>query len=418
MNSPPINKNYIGIYHSHKGIALLTTMVVLALLSIFLTEFSFETKLETRGIKNYQASFKSRNAVKSIFKAVLEGIEKQDEIKFFREYLNGLLQIGNTRSEISFLNPNKALRLPKGIISDFPDVIFYTPEIRPIDHLYNLNRIQTPPFRAVNPETKSDVRLANRFINILKKWNSNRQYLDKNKISFTTKLNDLEALNIYTAIFDWIDKDSLTYDSSIYGIIGAENDTYLTYDPKIEIKNEFLDKLSEIKLIDKIYKKKIPFILWEKEFTIFPVGQKYNPQENFSEIKPKINVNLATYDEIIEFLEQFDQNTDYFANYSSKNFENIYEMDFFEKREDIARELTKVPRKKLQNEDIKIILSNITQYDSKSNNYFIPYSFWYKIYLKTEIDEVKAEIKSVISVDRDSISGKASNIIIHDFVLR
>ena len=84
---------------------MLTTLLILALLAVFMTEFSFETNLETRSIKNYQASFKSKNAVKSIFKAVLEGIEKQDEIKFFREYVKGLITIGNNSSDISFLNP-------------------------------------------------------------------------------------------------------------------------------------------------------------------------------------------------------------------------------------------------------------------------------------------------------------------------
>ncbi|GIT73545.1 MAG: hypothetical protein Ct9H300mP28_33590 [Pseudomonadota bacterium] len=49
----------------------------------------FETKLETRGIQNYQASFKARNAVKSMFKAVLEGLESPEEIKFFRQYVWG-----------------------------------------------------------------------------------------------------------------------------------------------------------------------------------------------------------------------------------------------------------------------------------------------------------------------------------------
>ena len=54
---------------SQQGIALLITLVILALLAVFMTEFSFETKLETRGIQNYQASFKAKNAVKSLFKA-------------------------------------------------------------------------------------------------------------------------------------------------------------------------------------------------------------------------------------------------------------------------------------------------------------------------------------------------------------
>ena len=124
---------------SQRGIALLITLVILALLAVFMTEFSFETKLETRGIQNYQASFKARNAVKSMFKAVLEGLKGQDEVKFFRVYLKDLLRLGNMSNEISFLNPPQPVRLPPGIIADFPEVSFYTPYIRPIDHLYNLN---------------------------------------------------------------------------------------------------------------------------------------------------------------------------------------------------------------------------------------------------------------------------------------
>ena len=84
-----------------RGIALLITLVILALLAVFMTEFSFETKLETRGIKNYQASFKARNAVKSMFKAVLEGIKGQEELKFFTVYLKDLL-MKRTKSNTIF----------------------------------------------------------------------------------------------------------------------------------------------------------------------------------------------------------------------------------------------------------------------------------------------------------------------------
>ena len=109
MPNPPFKKYYPFVQSYRKGIALLTTLLILAILAVFMTEFSFETRLETRSIKNYQASFKARNAVKSIFKAVLEGIEKQDEIKFFREYVKGLITIGNNSTKISFLNPKSAL---------------------------------------------------------------------------------------------------------------------------------------------------------------------------------------------------------------------------------------------------------------------------------------------------------------------
>ena len=402
---------------SQRGIALLITLVILALLAVFMTEFSFETKLETRGIQNYQASFKARNAVKSMFKAVLQGLEGQDEVKFFGVYLQKLLKLGTLGSEISFLNPPQPVRLPAGMIADFPDVSFYTPYIRPIDHLYNLNRIQTPPFRAVNPEIKADVRLANQFINILTKWDfTKNQKVGVNYNSQNTQLNINDFLPFYAAIFDWLDKDDEIYDSSIYGSIGAEKNSYLATDPEIEIKNGFLDKLSEVQLIKGINQKNIPLNKWKKGFTIFPVGSKYDPQANSSLIKPRINVNLATYEEVVEFLEQFDQNTVYFINYSAKNYDDIYAQDYYQKREEIAAELTKLPRTKTR-EDIKNKLSNITQYD-RSQDFFIPYSYWYEIHLKTEIDNVQAEVRAVVSVDRNDGRAKVSKLIIHNFLLR
>jgi len=403
---------------SHRGIALLITLVILALLAVFMTEFAFETKLETRGIQNYQASFKAKNAVKSMFKAVLEGLKGQDEVKFFRVYLKDLLRLGTMSNEISFLNPPQPVRLPAGIIADFPEVSFYTPYIRPIDHLFNLNRIQTQPFRAANPETKEDVRLANQFINILKKRNSTANYQSGSSIpSQNINININDILSIYAAIFDWLDKDEEIYDSSIYGTIGAEKNSYLSADPYYEIKNGFLDKLSEVQLIRGVKDKGISLAQWKKGFTTFPVGNNYDSQANFSNIKPRINVNLATFEEIVEFLAQFNQNTIYFINYSPA-YDDSISQDYFNKREEIAAELTKQPRSKLTSEDIKNKLSNIITKTSSSHNFFITNSYWYEIYLKTEIDKVKAEVRAVISVDRDDATGEASNLVIHNFFLR
>jgi len=417
MSHLPVSPPSSSKTTSQRGIALLITLVILALLAVFMTEFSFETKLETRGIHNYQASFKARNAVKSMFKAVLEGLKGQDEVKFFTVYLKDLLRLGATSNEISFLNPPQPVGLPAGVIADFPEVSFYTPVIRPIDHLYNLNRIQTPPFRTVNPETKADVRLANQFINILKKWNSATTYQPGSSVpSYNIQLNTNDILPIYAAIFDWLDKDAEIYDSSIYGTLGAEKNSYISADPYFEIKNGFLDKLSEVQLIRGVKGKRIPLDQWKKGFTTFPVGNKYETQADFSAIKPRINVNLATYEEVVEFLEQFNQNTEYFINYSP-GYDDSISQDYFEKREEIAAELTKQPRSKLTSEDIKNKLSNITQYD-RSRDFFIPYSFWYEILLMTEIDNVKAEVRAVVSVDRNAATGKVTNLIIHNFFLR
>ncbi|MDB3917433.1 type II secretion system protein GspK [bacterium] len=408
---------------SQRGIALLITLVILALLAVFMTEFAFETKLETRGIQNYQASFKARNAVKSMFKAVLEGLKGQDEVKFFRVYLKDLLRLGATSNEISFLNPPQPVGLPAGVIADFPEVSFYTPVIRPIDHLYNLNRIN-PISRTRIPETKADVLLANQFINILKKWNSATTYQPGSSVpSYNIQLNTNDILPIYAAIFDWLDKDNEIYYSSNYGTIGAEKNSYISADPYFEIKNNFLDKLSEVQLIRGVKGKRIPLDQWKKGFTTYQVGENYCqtinpcvPKYNHAEIKPRINVNLATFEEIVKFLEQFDQNTAYFINYSPGYHDSISQ-DYFKKSEEIAAELTKQPRSKLTSEDIKNKLSNITQYD-RSGDFFIPYSYWYEIQLKTEIDNVKAEVRAVVSVDRNAATGNVTNLIIHNFFLR
>jgi len=403
---------------SHRGIALLITLVILALLAVFMTEFAFETKLETRGIQNYQASFKARNAVKSMFKAVLEGLKGEDEVTFFRVYLKDLLRLGNMSNEISFLNPPQPVRLPAGVIADFPEVSFYTPYIRPIDHLYNLNRIQTQPYRGVEPETKEDVRLANQFINILTEWKSTTNYQSERIVQLQNfNLNINEILPIYAAIFDWLDKDDEIYDSSIYGAIGAEKNSYLAVDPYFEIKNGFLDKLSEVQLIRGVKDKHIPLAQWKKGFTTFPVGDKYRTETNFSEIKPRINVNLATFEEIVEFLKQFKQDNNYFNNFSQDFYEDNSQ-EYFNKRDAIAAELKKMPRSKLTSKNIKNKLSNLITKYASAHIYFITNSYWYEIQLKTEIDKVKAEVRAVVSVDRDDATGEASNLVIHNFFLR
>ena len=397
---------------------MLITLVILALLAVFITEFSFETKLETRGIQNYQASFKARNAVKSMFKAVLVGLESHEEIKFFRQYVWSFLSIGTSGRDISILNPPEPVRLPAGVISDFPDVAFYTPYIRPIDHLYNLNRIQKQPFRTVNPESKSDVHHANQFINILNKWNiSSKSKVGEALITQNKQFDNNEILQLYAAIFDWMDKDSYIYDSSIYGAIGAEKDAYIVSERPIEIKNGYFDQLKEIMLINGIKEKNIPQKFWNQSFTTFPVGNKYVSSLNHTSINPRININLATFEEIVEFLEQYDQHTNYFINYSQSNFENNYSQNYYQKRIEIAEELTKLPRIKLKKNDIKNKLRNITQYYSKADDYFTPYSYWYEIHLKTEISKVIAEVKAIVSVGRNEDTGIAKEIIIHDFLL-
>jgi len=381
----------------HRGIALLVTLVILALLAVFMTEFSFETKLETRGIQNYQASFKARNAVKSMFKAVLEGLKGQNEVKFFRIYLQGLQYNFSEFSgnDCTLLNPCKPVKLIAGVIADFPDVIFYTPYIRPIDHLFNLNRI-----RKNNPGTPEDLDLHNQFVNILKNMKS---------LSGQVSLGISSIDRIYAALFDWTDGDQEPYE-----MIGIEH--YQDLQTEYEIKNQKLDKLSEILLIDGIAESGIPLDnsqsgpgSWKNYFTVFPVENRADGFE-----QPRINVNLATENEIVDFLMQFENQADSSTSqtFIAKAIEIGSTLKLITSGEkgktyhsssEIQKSLDSSPA----TSDLPVV----------AKQFFIPYSNWYEINLKTEIDNVQAEVNAFVSVVRNP-DHTVEKLIIHEFLLR
>ena len=372
-------------------------MVILALLAVFMTEFSFETKLETRGIQNYQSSFKAKNAVKSMFKAVLEGLKTQNEVKFFKEYLQGLQYNFSEFSgkNCTLLNPCKPEKLIAGVISDFPDVIFFTPFIRPIDHLFNLNRI-----RKNNPGTPEDLNLHNQFVNIIKN-------MDTATGQISLEVSSIDR--IYAALFDWTDGDNEPYE-----MIGLEH--YQNLETEFEIKNQKLDRLSEILLIDGVAESGIPLDnkqselgSWKKFFTIFPVENKV---EGFEQ--PRINVNLATENEIVEFLMQFENQAD----------SSSYQI-FIAKSLEIgsALKLTNSGEKGKTYNSSSEIQNTLDSSPATSDlpvvakQFFIPYSNWYEINLKTEIDNVQAEVSAFVSVNRKS-DHSVEKLIIHEFLLR
>ena len=189
---------------------------------------------------------------------------------------------------------------------------------------------------------------------------------------------------------------------------------------EIEIKNAKLDRLSEILMIDGIIKSGIPFDnhnpekgSWKKYFTVYPVGFA---KENNLKNKPYINVNLATEKEFEEFLLQF-------RDYSNLN---DFNQEFIAGATNVAFVLSKSisgvnPRYYETESEIQQTLNNSPETLSlrpMAHNFFIAYSYWYEIHLKTEIDNVKAEVSAVVSVDRNATTGKVEKHIIHNFLLR
>ena len=409
-----------------RGIALLITLVIIALLAVYMTEFSFDTHLETRGIRNFQASFKARNAVKSLFKATLVGLQgglngEVSEKDFFDQISPPSLRMN------SLLTPSKPekiegiqLLLP-GLAQSFPNVSFYTPYIRPIDHLFNLNRINSK----IAPEKAKDLILKNEFTNILSKY-SKTQSTESNQNLSSANLSLESIQTLYASIYDWSDKNAEIdyFDSNIEGHIQID-------DTEWEVKDSTFDKLSEIMLLQsKLFEEgyfefQIPFDSqktgensWNQNFTVYPVGKKEG--QPFGD--PRINVNLADGDDIQQFLERFSNPG---VNASDK------EQQYLNRAADIASVLKPDFSQDAQGfksmNDIKTRLRSdpsTSDLNDYHNNYFILWSNWYDIHLVTEIENVKAEVRAVVEVKRDE-NGKVEKndngdyaITIHEFQLR
>ena len=409
-----------------RGIALLITLVIIALLAVYMTEFSFDTHLETRGIRNFQASFKARNAVKSLFKATLVGLQgglngEVSEKNFFDQISPPSLRV------YSLLTPSKPekiegiqLLLP-GLAQSFPNVSFYTPYIRPIDHLFNLNRINSK----IAPEKAKDIILKNEFTNILSKYSKTHSTeSNQNLSSANLSLESIQTL--YASIYDWSDKNAEIdyFDSNIEGHIQID-------DTEWEVKDSAFDKLSEIMLLQsKLFEEgyfefQIPFDSqktgensWNQNFTVYPVGKKEG--QPFGD--PRINVNLGDGDDIQQFLERFSNPG---VNASDK------EQQYLNRAADIASVLKPdFSQDALDFKSMNNIKTRLRSDPSTSdlndyhNNYFILWSNWYDIHLVTEIENVKAEVRSVVEVKRDE-NGKVEKndngeyaITIHEFQLR
>ena len=409
-----------------RGIALLITLVIIALLAVYMTEFSFDTHLETRGIRNFQASFKARNAVKSLFKATLVGLQgglngEVSEKDFFDQISPPSLRMN------SLLTPSKPekiegiqLLLP-GLAQSFPNVSFYTPYIRPIDHLFNLNRINSK----IAPEKAKDLILKNEFTNILSRY-SKTQSTESNQNLSSANLSLESIQTLYASIYDWSDKNAEIdyFDSNIEGHIQID-------DTEWEVKDSAFDKLSEIMLLQsKLFEEgyfefQIPHDSqkpgensWNQNFTVYPVGKKEG--QPFGD--PRINVNLGDGDDIQQFLERFSNPG---VNASDK------EQQYLNRAADIASVLKPDFSQDAQGfksmNDIKTRLRSdpsTSDLNDYHNNYFILWSNWYDIHLVTEIENVKAEVRAVVEVKRDE-NGKVEKndngeyaITIHEFQLR
>ncbi len=410
----------------HSGIALLLTLVILSLVTVFMTEFFFETTLEIRAIENFKSSFVSQTVVKSMFKAMLVGLAL-NETDFFN-YLKEIYQITGSLTEevqeISFLNPPKQLLpLPAGTIPDFEDATVYTPYIRPIDHLFNLNRIQKKT--GIGADTAQDRIHFNQFVNEISQIPIEIEQEGEQTNNAPTEFRFLElaeASQLYAAIFDWLDtREGGEPYSNAVGVTGAEAEAYTEFevDTELEIKNRGLDRLSEIRLIAGIAESGVPYEEWERRFTIFNVGVQSDTTQEF---EARLNINLANKDEIVSFLRRFEQSSEYYSELGGPPDNSPNLQKYFEHAEEVADAAI------LYNEneeriihDKRSLINALKVVEDIGDNHegmFIYYSQWYEIRLVAEVDNIQSEIRAIVFIPRNATGADSGKAVIKDFILR
>lgn len=250
------------------GIALILTLVVVMLLTAYMTEFFFSTGLELRSMRTFKDAAQARSLAKLAFKAVQVGM-LADELDFFANY-------GNLEKVLA------ASAIP------WQDGLLVELKIIPQDGLFNLNEL--------DPRDNTDPDRV--------RWN-----LFLNTLADVEAPSELPGLppepvaegvlgDIYAALVDWIDGGGNASYQGASGSVGAEQATYLSSEPEVRIKNGPLDRLSEIRLVRGVGDSRITWEQWQDRFAVLPKSSKSEPYPE------KLNVNVATREQIQAFLEQ------------------------------------------------------------------------------------------------------------------
>lgn len=248
------------------GIALIMTLVVVMLLTAYISESFFSTGLELRSMRTFKDAAKARGMARLAFKAAQAGLMLEETL-FFANYRN-------MKKVLSV----SAIPWQDGLLLEM--------EIIPLDGLFNLNELPT------KPNTAPDAVRWNLFRNTMADIEIPTDIPGLPPVLLDTNL----LANLYAALVDWHDRDDVDYQGFSLGA-GAEQAAYLSAEPELTIKNSGLDRLSEIRLVRGVVESEVPWGTWQNRFSVLPkTGGELYPE--------KLNVNLATRGEIQAFLER------------------------------------------------------------------------------------------------------------------
>ena len=353
-----------------RGIALVMTLTVVLLISMFLAEFVFSTGLDLRGMANVRDSIQTRNLAKSAFRAVQAGL-MEDELVFMQGFaqLSGMMRLGGVPFE-------------EGLLSELT--------IQPLDARFNVNELS-------NLQVDKDNDRARRvlFVNT-----AGAMRIPATEFQDERALSEGDILSLYGALFDWVDSDDTTY-TGIPGYSGAEADAYFGATPEHGVKNSALDRLEELRLVRGVAASELPWSEWERYFTAIPKSTR-NTSYPLAE---RINVNLASREEIVTHLQRREMDEErLFAQQTLRELQkdvNAYAM----RAEDIAELVVPAegPREVYTDKSLVAALERIDDINPKvADRVFSTYNEYYHVRLVVLINEISARVDGVVHVTRNA----------------
>lgn len=349
------------------GIALVLALVVVLLLTAYMSEFFFSTGLELRSMRTFKDAAKARGMARLVFKATQAGLVL-DEMEFFANYRN-----------MEKVLTHSAIPWQDGLLVEL--------KIIPQDGLFNLNELSATP-----GSSRDRVR-----------WNLFRNILSEVEVQSNTAdlppqpLTEGEISEIYAALVDWIDRNEISY-QGIALSVGAEQAEYLSREPEVAVKNGRLDRLSEIRLVRGVVKSHLPWFEWQQRFSVLPKSKKSEPYPE------KLNINVASREEIQAFLEQREMddmtglgtdqvvqaNVNNYAGRAAEIAEQLGPENPLESREPIDS--------KILNTKIKALQLNT----ATAKQLFSFHNEYYRIRITTSFNDVDALLEALVNIPRSN----------------
>jgi type II secretory pathway component PulK len=356
-----------------RGIALLMSLVVVMLLTFFMSEYFFATGLELRGMTTFKDAQQARMLSRSVFKAVQLAL-LQDEVTFFEGY-----------REVAALLEFSAVPWNNGLLLAL--------QVQPQDHLYNLNNMAGLQPGSVSEICRSEIFRKSAGALLLAREEAGSLPPD-------TPPPDIDAL--YAAVFDWLDGDDEVH-VEVPGVLGAEAGSYFSLDPEYTIKNAPLDRLTEVRLVRGA--QSLLWGEWVASFTALPKTKA----GTYCALSERINVNTASAAQIEAFLRAREIAPD--SRWSGSELQIQEGINAYaEKAAEVAQAFAPEgeERQSFTEQSLLTTLKGIGVNENYGKNYLLAtINQHYRVSIVTEVAGVRARLEAMLHIARDGGSRMA-----------